>query len=213
MSKHPAPLALATALGLGLLAATAPAPSALAQDERTIDAATAPAGTYTLDKAHSSVTMRVSHAGLSYATLRFDRFEGTLDYDPARPEQSKLQVSIDPASVDTGDPALDKLVASEILEAGQYPQIRFASTAVKPTIEGRGQVHGDLTFHGQTRPIDLDVLFNGAAQNSGGQGGDRATRLGFSANATVQRSAFGAAKYRPIAGDDVSIDIEVEFKK
>jgi polyisoprenoid-binding protein YceI len=204
MSKRQNPASLALALGLLVL----PAPAALAQDERTIDAGTAPAGTYALDKAHSSVTMRVFHAGLAYAALRFDRFDATLDYDPARPEQSRLQVTIDPASVDTGDPTLDKLVAGEILEAGQYPQIRFVSTAVKPTIESRGQVHGDLTFHGQTKPLDLDVLFNGAAQGS-----DHATRLGFSATANVQRSAFGATKYRPMAGDDVSIDIEVEFKK
>jgi polyisoprenoid-binding protein YceI len=191
------------ALSLSLAASPA-----LAQGQHTIDAASAPAGTYALDKAHSSVTMRVSHAGLSYAALRFDRFDATLEYDPARPEQSKLQVTIDPASVSTGDATLDRLVAGEILEAGQYPQIRFVSTAVKPTIEGRGQVHGDLTFHGQTHPADLDVLFNGAAQ-----GDDHATHLGFSANATVPRSSFGATKYRPVAGDDVTLDIEVEFKK
>ena len=137
-----------------------------AQDEHVIDAATAPAGTYALDKAHSSVTMRVSHAGLSYATLRFDRLDGTLDYDPSHPERSKLQVTLDAASIDAGEETLNRLVANDILEASRYPQIRFAATEIKPTIEGRGQVRGDLSFHGQSRPVDLDVLFNGAARDA-----------------------------------------------
>jgi polyisoprenoid-binding protein YceI len=197
--------------GLGLLAglgaALLAAPTS-AQDVHTIDSGSAPAGAYTLDPAHSSVTMRVSHFGLSYATLRFDKIAATLDYDPAHPEASKLQVTIDPASVDTGDEALNRQIAADLFETGKYPEIRFVSTSVKPTIEGRGQVSGDLTFHGVTKPVDLDILFNGAGQDPQHQ-----TRLGFSANATIQRSQFGVAKYRPAAGDDVSVDIEVEFKK
>ena len=189
------------------LSALVVAAPAGAQDEHVIDAATAPAGTYALDKAHSSVTMRVSHAGLSYATLRFDRFDGTLDYDPSHPERSKLQVTLDAASIDAGEETLNRLVANDILEASRYPQIRFAATEIKPTIEGRGQVRGDLSFHGQSRPVDLDVLFNGAARDA-----QKVTHLGFSAAATLDRSAFGAGKYRPEAGDEVSIDIEVEFK-
>ncbi len=199
------PALLAT---LGSLAALSLVLPAAAQELHTIDSGAAPAGAYTLDPAHSSVTMRVSHFGLSYATLRFDKLDATLTYDPAHPEASKLQVTVDPASVDTGDEALNRQIATELFEAGKYPQIRFVSTTVKPTIEGRGQVTGDLTFHGVTRPVDLDVVFNGAGQDPQHQ-----TRLGFSANATIQRSQFGVTKYRPAAGDDVSVDIEVEFKK
>jgi polyisoprenoid-binding protein YceI len=203
---RPALLAMPGALaGLSLILAAAPA---VAQDIHTIDSGAAPAGAYALDPAHSSVTMRVSHFGLSYATLRFDKIDATLDYDPAHPEASKLQVTIDPASIDTGDEALNRQIAGDLFEAGKYPQIRFVSTTVKPTIEGRAQVTGDLAFHGVTHPVDLDVLFNGAGQDP-----QHLTRLGFSANATIQRSQFGVTKYRPAAGDDVSVDIEVEFKK
>ena len=201
---RPALLAAALILGAPVLAAV----PAAAQDVKTIDATTAPAGAYSLDPAHSSVTMRVSHFGLSYATLRFNKVQATLDYDPAHPEHAKLDVTIDPASIDSGDAALNRLIADELFEAGKYPQIHFVSTAIKPTIEGRGQVTGDLTFHGVTHPVDLDVLFNGAGQDA-----QHETRLGFSANATLSRSQYGVTKYRPAAGDEVSLDIEVEFKK
>jgi polyisoprenoid-binding protein YceI len=201
---RPALFAAALLLGGSTLAAV----PAAAQDVRTIDSATAPAGTYTLDPAHSSVTMRVSHFGLSYATLRFDKIQATLNYDPAHPELAKLDVTIDPASIDSGDAALNRLITDELFETGKYPQIHFVSTAIKPTIEGRGQVTGDLTLHGATHPVDLDVLFNGAGQDA-----QHETRLGFSANATIARSQYGITKYRPAAGDEVSIDIEVEFKK
>jgi polyisoprenoid-binding protein YceI len=200
---RPALLA-ALILGASVLAAA----PASAQDIRTIDSSTAPAGAYSLDPAHSSVTMRVSHFGLSYATLRFNKIQATLNYDPAHPESAKLDVTIDPNSVDAGDEALNRQIASDLFESGKFPEIHFVSTTIKPTIEGRGQVSGELTFHGVTRPVDLDVLFNGAGQDAQHQ-----TRLGFSANTTIQRSQFGVTKYRPAAGDDVSVDIEVEFKK
>ncbi len=200
------PALLAAALLLGAPALTA-VPAA-AQDVKTVDSSTAPAGVYTLDPAHSSVTMRVSHFGLSYATLRFNRMQATLNYDPVHPERAKLDVTIDPASIDSGNEALNRQIAEELFDAGKFPQIHFVSTAIKPTIESRGQVTGDLTFHGVTHPVDLDVLFNGAGQDA-----QHETRLGFSANTTIARSQYGITKYRPAAGDEVSIDIEVEFKK
>jgi polyisoprenoid-binding protein YceI len=201
------PATLAIPALFGILALSLAAPVA-AQELRTIDSGAAPAGAYTLDPAHSSVTMRVSHFGLSYATLRFNRLEATLNYDPSHPEASRLEVVVDPASIDAGDETLSRQIAADLFETGKFPQIRFVSTTVKPTIEGRGQVTGNLTFHGVTRPVDLDVVFNGVGQDPQHQ-----TRLGFSANATIQRSQFGVTKYRPAAGDDVSVDIEVEFKK
>jgi polyisoprenoid-binding protein YceI len=192
---------------LAVLAGVAGLEPALAQALHTIDAATAPTGPYRVDKARSSVVLRISHAGLSYAVMRVDRFDGTLDYDPAHPEQSRLQVTLDAASLDSGDPALDKLVSTQLLEAARYPQIQFTATQIKPTIEGRAQVHGELTLHGQTRPVDLDVLMNGAAQ-----GDDRTTRLGFSATTTFSRSDFKIAPLAALSGDEVSVDIEVEFQ-
>lgn len=190
-----------------ILAAAVPM-SAGAQDIST-DYTLAPAGVYTLDPAHTSVTLKVSHFGLSAYTLRLKGATGTFTYDPAHPEAAKLQVELPATAVDTGDPAFDRQVADQVLEASRYPTIRFVSTAVKPSREGRGQVIGDLTLHGQTHPVTLDVIFNGF----GAVGPEHRMRMGFTADATVKRSDFGASKYEPMVGDEVSVAIETEFQK
>ena len=198
------------AAALALLLAGAPAMlgSATAQAVLT-DYAAAPAGAYALDPAHTSVILKVSHLGLSAYTLRMGGVKGGFSFDPAHPETSRLEVEIDAGSVDTGDAAFNRQIAEEVLEASKYPTIRFVSTAVKPGPEGRGQVVGDLTLHGQTHPVTLDVVFNGF----GATPPDRQVRMGFSADTTVRRSDFGATKYAPMVGDEVSVAIETEFKK
>ena len=183
------------------------APSAFAQDVSS-DPAAAPAGTYHLDKKHASVTLKLSHMGLSYYTLRFDTINASYSYDPANPAASKVEVTIDPKSVDTDDTAFNSQIASEFLEAGKYPTISFVSTAVHPGAGGKGEVVGALTFHGVTRPVTLDVVFNGS-----GQGMMHEQRMGFSGVATVKRSDFGVTKYVPLVGDDVTVLIEAEFTR
>ena len=191
-----------------LAAASLVAGSSMAQTaDVNTDPANAPPGRYSLDKAHTSVTMKVSHMGLSYDTLRFDGVDGAFTYDPAHPEATKIEVSIDPHSVDTGDPALDRQIASELFEASRYPQIHFVSTAVRPGAEGQGTVVGDLAFHGVVKPVTLDVIYNGATLSGG------PARMGFSASATLRRSDFGITKYAPMIGDEVSVLIEAEFNK
>ena len=195
---------------LALLASAAPLALRPAEAQAiSTDYAAAPAGSYALDPAHTSVTLKVSHLGLSAYTLRMDGVRGSYGFDPAHPETSRLQVEIDAASVDTGDAAFNRQIAEQVLEAAKYPTIRFVSTAVKPGPEGRGQVVGDLTLHGQTHPVTLDVVFNGF----GSTPPQNEVRMGFSANATVRRSDFGADKYEPLVGDEVSVTVETEFRK
>jgi polyisoprenoid-binding protein YceI len=192
--------ALAVALLIG-------APAAFAQQVST-DPATAPAGTYHLDPKHASVTLKLSHMGLSYYTMRFDKIDASYSYDPANPAASHINVSIDPASIDTDNPPFNKEIADQFLEAGKYPTITFVSTAVHPGAGGKGEVVGDLTFHGVTKPVSLDVVFNGT-----GQGMMHEERMGFSGVTTIKRSDFGVTKYVPLVGDDVTVLIETEFTK
>ncbi len=195
------------ALALLLAAAPAAVSPAVAQAVST-DYAAAPAGDYALDPAHTSVTLKVSHLGLSAYTFRMSGVRGGFSFNPAHPETSKVQVEIDAGSVDTEDAAFNRQIAEDVLEASRYPTIRFVSTAVKPGREGRGQVVGDLTLHGQTHPVTLDAVFNGFVASPQ----EKAVRMGFSADTTVRRSDFGAGKYIPMVGDEVSIAIETEFK-
>jgi polyisoprenoid-binding protein YceI len=196
-----------TAFAAVFAAALAGAPAAFAQ-QMTQDPSAAPAGTYHLDKKHASVTLKLSHMGLSYYTMRFDGIDAAYTYDPANPAASKIRVTIDPKSIDTDNAPFNAEIADQFLEAGKYPTITFVSTAVHPGAGGKGEVVGDLTFHGVTRPVVLDVVFNGT-----GLGMMHEQRMGFSGVTTIKRSDFGVTKYVPLVGDEVTVLIETEFTR
>jgi polyisoprenoid-binding protein YceI len=170
-----------------------------------------PAAAYRLDPAHTSVTWKVSHRGLSAYTARFVRVSASLDFDPQAPEEARLSVSIDPSSVRTDHPdggGWDRTLARDWFRADTFPEIRFESTRVIRTGETTGQVEGEISFLGRKRPLLLDVAFNGAAP-SGGPGSPPA--LGFSASASLLRSDFGMTRLPSLVGDRVDIIIETEF--
>lgn len=168
-----------------------------------------PAGDYVLDKNHASLSAKVAHMGYSHYTLRFDRLEGAFSYDPANWTATRTTISVDPASVSTGQPSFDRQIAGpQFLDAAKYPAISFVGTSVSGE-DGKGQVNGDLTFHGVTKPVILDVAFNGVGPGMLGVG----TRLGFSGMAHIKRSDFGVTAVSPLVGDDVDLVFEVEFTK
>lgn len=194
-------IAAAFALGLAL------AGPALAEP-RSTDPAEVPAGTYEMDKRHASLVLRIPHlGGFSKYTMRFNRLDGGFTYDPANWRAAKVTISVDPTSIDTGDRAFDKQITG-YFDVAKFPAIRFESTGL--TAEGnRGQLAGDLTFHGVTRPVVLDVTFNGVGPGMTGLG----TRLGFSGTGRIKRSDFGVTAVRQFAGDEVDLAFEVEFVK
>ncbi len=172
----------------------------------------APAGNYKLDPTHASVTWSLSHAGLSNYTARFDKITGTLDFNPDAPEQSKVYIRIDPKSVSTGLPKFDDEIAmsGKYFNADQYPEIRFVSTGIKITGEATGLITGDLTLKGVTKPVTLDVTFNGAGKSFGNPG----KTLGFSATTKFLRSDYNMGHLVSFGiGDEVSLRIETEFNE
>lgn len=201
------------ALAAALLSASA---AMAAPGVRSTNPADLPAGRYALDKTHASLTAKLSHMGFSSYTLRFTRLDASFTYDPKAPEVSKITVSVDPASLDTATGAdafglkfNKELTGDGWLETAKYPTITFVSTAVDVGDGHVGKVSGDLTVHGVTKPAVLDVTFNGV----GGDVLPFGTRTGFSASTTIKRSDFGVTKYAPLVGDDVVLNIEVEFDK
>jgi polyisoprenoid-binding protein YceI len=173
-----------------------------------LDPAKASPGHYVLDRRHASLVARVRHMGLSLYTMRFNKVEGDYDFDPAQPLASKISVTIDAKSLDTGDPGVSKQFASEFLDADHNPTITFKSSAIQTTDDTHGTVTGDLTLRGVTQPVTLDVIYDGAA--SGLIGGHR---MGFSATATIKRSLFGSKAWLGDVGDDVQLVIEAEFAR
>ena len=176
----------------------------------TQDPAKIPAGTYVLDKRHASLTAKILHMGFSHYTLRFDGLDGGFTYDPANWQATKVSITVDPKSVDTRDPSFDKQIAG-YFEAGKYPAITFVSTGLQGGQDGKGSLTGDLTFHGVTRPVTLDVTFQGAGHGVTPLG----TRLGFSGTTQIKRSDFGLNNMilNQFTADEVDLAFEVEFEK
>ncbi|MGH8213029.1 MAG: YceI family protein [Rhodanobacteraceae bacterium] len=162
---------------------------------------------YTLDPPHTQVLFSWDHLGFSHPTGQFDRVQGTVVYDADAPSKSSVHVSIPVKSLDTHVPALDKqLQGSQFLDVAKYPVITFASTKVHPLGKNRFEVEGDLSVHGVTHPVTLNVTLN----KSGSYPMIEAPALGFSATARFDRSAFGVAGGIPLVGDALQVTISAE---
>jgi polyisoprenoid-binding protein YceI len=178
-----------------VLAVASPAPPQVA----------ATPATYQIDVSHSRLSFRIRHL-VSRVEGRFDRWQGTLTTEPADFRGGKVEVSIEAASINTGNPARDNdLRSKNFFDAGQHPTIRFASTAVEQ--EGiRLRVHGNLTIRGVTRPVTLEGEFLGR-QVEGTE-----ERLGFEARTSIDRTAFGVSWNRAVEGGGVLLGDEVTIE-
>jgi len=176
----------------------------------------APAGTYTLDPAHSTVVFRLSHLGFSKYTGGFAKLDGTMTFDPAHPEAIKVEAKIDPTSLTLPTPPKgfhDTLLGKDWLDAANYPEIAFRSTGVQVTGPNTAKVSGDLTLHGATKPVVLDATFNGGYAANAFDG----ARVGFSGRTTIRRSDFGISYGVPApgtnmgVGDNIDVALETEW--
>lgn len=179
------------------------------------------AGSYRIELGHTRLLFRVSHLGFSNYTALFTDISGDLSFDPDAPEPMQVTARIRTSSLETHypDPALDfnaVLTGPEFLNAAEFPQITFASTAVVLTGERTADVTGDLTLHGVTRPVTLAVTYNGGWKD---MPLDLGARVGFSATGAFNRSDFGVGFGVPAPGttmgvsDRVEVILEAEFIK
>jgi len=182
--------------------------AATTQEQLTIDGYVA--GRWVIDPVHSEVAFTVRHLMVSKVRGRFVRFAGDI-VTAANPLDSSVAVEIDMASVDTADAGRDEdLRSSAYLDVAQFPHMRYRSTGIR-AVDGRVTVDGELTLHGVTRPVSLDVDVNGIGEN--GKGG---TGAGFSARTQISRSDFGIDLRLPmtgggvVVGDRIDIALEIE---
>jgi|HubBroStandDraft_1064217.scaffolds.fasta_scaffold271057_2 polyisoprenoid-binding protein YceI len=170
-----------------------------------------PSGHYVLDPRHASVIARVMHMGVSLYALRFDTIDASFDYDPARPEATRLQASVDPASLDV-NADYAKEFADKFLNVAKFPKATFVATQMQTSGNGQGTMTGDLTLMGVTKPVTFSVTLIGAGHEVLPIPlGRRAA--GFEATATFKRSDFGSTYLNNLVGDDVTLQIEAEFEK
>lgn len=174
-----------------------------------------PAGVYAVDKTHASINWKVSHAGLSNYTARFKSFDAAVTLDPKDITQSSVTATIDPLSIETDYVAtpekdFNKNLATQEqwFNAGKFPTITFASTKIEKTGDKTGKVHGDLTLLGVTKPVVLDVTYNGGFKE---QPFTKLPTIGFSGKTVIKRSDWGLSTYSPMIGEEVTVEIEAEF--
>jgi polyisoprenoid-binding protein YceI len=171
------------------------------------------AGTYVLDRAHSTVAFAVRHLGLSKVRGQFGGVDATLvvDDDGAEPQ---VRASVDLATVDTGNELRDAhLQSTDFFAVEANPTMTFVSRHLDVEPNGRYAMTGDLTIEGRTRTLELAVEFLGVQTFPL----DGSTHVGFSAAGVVSRKEFGVDFNVPLAaggfviGDRVEIEIDAQF--
>jgi polyisoprenoid-binding protein YceI len=173
------------------------------------------ASTWNIDPDHSSTGFKVRHLMVSNVKGVFGKVQGVVNVDDQDLTKSSVSVTIDTASIDTGVAKRDTHLRSpDFLDVAKYPTMTFVSTKVAKGGKGL-KVTGNLTLHGVTRPVVLDV--EGPSQESKDPKGN--IRRGASATAKIDRKDFGLTWNKAletggvVVSDEVAIDIEVEMIK
>ncbi|WP_419759820.1 YceI family protein [Acidisoma sp.] len=198
---------LGATVAAGLLAA-ALAPAS-AQVSTTL-ASKVPGGTYNVEPTHTRIVFDVSHMGFTTWYGNFTGASGTLTFDPKALTTSALSISFPTDSISTTNAKLDgELKGAMWFNAATYPTITFKSTKIVLLGHNRGEIMGDLTFHGVTHPVTLVAHFNGGGVNPL----DKKYTIGFDATGSLSRADWGVKTYEPLIGDKVGLMLSGAFEQ
>lgn len=167
-------------------------------------AGTAAAETFKVDPAHSFVSFEISHLGFSMLQGRFNKMEGKFTYDAAKPDASTIEVKVDTGSVDSNYGERDKHLREKYLFTDKFPSATFKSTKFSESGD-KATLEGDLTLHGVTKPVKVDVQFIGAGKDPWG-----GYRRGYVGTTTIKRSDFGYTENLGPAADAVNLKFVIE---
>jgi polyisoprenoid-binding protein YceI len=164
--------------------------------------------TWNIDPNHTAAQFSVRHMGISTVRGAFTKVSGTTQYDPSNPNKTLVDATIDAASVDTRVTMRDNdLRSSNYFDVEKYPTITFKSKSVQTAGTGKLKIIGDLTIHGTTKEVVLDV--DGPSAPVTDPRGN--SHVGASASTTVNRNDFGVGGASSMVGDDITITIDVEL--
>lgn len=162
---------------------------------------------FTFDQNHTNIVWHANHFGFSNPSGRFGVTEGTLVLDEAAPDKSTVNVTIDVAGLNTGIAKFDEhLKSADFLDTAKFPTATFKSTKVAVTGKDTANVTGDLTLHGVTKPVTLEMKLNKLDANPM----NNVKTAGFSGKIVLKRSEFGITQYVPNVSDEITIGIEAE---
>lgn len=171
------------------------------------------AATYELDAAHSSIEFKVRHLVVSNVRGSFGSFTiEQMEFDGEDPANWKVSAAIDAASIDTANKDRDDhLRSADFLDVANHPLIEFASTGFEAADDGAYHMRGDLTLHGVTKPVVLELEHNGTIEDPWG-----GVRSGFTATGEIDRRDFGLTWNKAleaggvVVGNEVKITLEIE---
>ena len=176
-----------------------------------IASSTLRAEVYDIDSSHSQVGFRIKHL-VGKVPGRFTKFSGTIDYTPGKPASWKVDATIDPASINTDHEKRDgHLKAPDFFDVAQYPAMSFKSTKVTDIKGETAKLHGDLTMHGVTKAVVLDLEIGGTTKDPWGN-----AKAGFTATGTINRKDFGIIWNKTLdtgslmLGEEVALSIDIE---
>lgn len=166
-------------------------------------------GTYAFDKkgAHQFVMFKISHLGYSWLYGRFNDFDGEFVYDAENPQNSSVSVTVDTTSLDSNHAERDKhLRSDDFLDVREFPEASFTSKRVEVNDEGEADIIGDLTLHGVTREVTLDVEMLGHGDDPWG-----GYRMGFEAGTKFNLDDFGIS-YESLGEDSREVELIISVE-
>jgi polyisoprenoid-binding protein YceI len=162
---------------------------------------------WNIDTSHSGVSFTVRHMVFSKVRGAFLRWQGTVDFDEEDPAASQVAVRIDAASIDTREPKRDEhLRSADFFDVAAYPELTFTSTRVDKVDDERFRVTGDLTIHGVTREVVLEVDYLGGGTDPWGK-----RRIGFQGRAAINRKDFGLTWNQVLEAGGVLVGDKIEI--
>jgi len=162
---------------------------------------------WNVDRSHSAAHFSVKHMMVSTVRGSFDDVSGTLNFDPAAPENASMRIEIQAASIDTGVAGRDDhLKGADFFEVERFPTLRFESTKVEKVADGEFRLTGNLTIRDVTREVTFDVEGPAAPLTT-----ERGMRTGASATTTIDRTDFGLTWNRMIEAGGVTVSNEVRI--
>lgn len=174
----------------------------------TLGSSTLMAADYVIDTkgAHAFIQFRVQHLGYSWLYGRFNDFSGKFSYDEAAPEKAAIEVNINTNSVDSNHAERDKhLRSDDFLDVTKYPEAKFVSSSYSPGKDGTGTLKGNLTLHGVTKPVEIEVESIGAGKDPWG-----GYRRGFEGKTRFTMADFGIMKDLGPKSKDVEMILSLE---
>jgi len=167
-----------------------------------VSTSVAQAAQYKVDPNHNGVVFEIGHLNISKVYGKFTKLSGTVEYDPANVEASKFDLTVEAASIDTGNEARDKhLRSADFFNVEQHPTITFKSTRVVKDDKDELKVTGELTLLGVTKTVTIEIEVKGPAQKG---------QYGFTTDLDIKRSDFGMKYGIPMIADKVELDISFE---